>query len=116
MAISTDSLMTTSAEDAYAFLAKIIHDHINVNRLSDIGRNGFDVDLPIVIQKYLPSGLNAHTRGLGQLTGKPKEIVYRAFFDAAWQMCLAGLLLRIPVKAAVDSGEHGSVFRRLDIW
>jgi hypothetical protein len=25
-------------------------------------------------------------------------------------------LVRIPVKAAVDSGEHGSVFRRLDIW
>ena len=107
MAISTENLLTITAEDAYAFLAKLIHEHLKADSIGQLSYNGFDVYLPTVIDKYLPQGVSAHSRGLGTITGKPKEAVYRAFFDAAWQMCLSGLLRPSSAKDPNNGQQMG---------
>jgi hypothetical protein len=93
MTVTADKLTTLTAEDAYAFMARLIHDHIRAGKIGELGNHGFDIYLPQVIDRYLPADpMQGYPSRPISITGKPKANVHRAFFDASWQMCLAGLL------------------------
>lgn len=104
MTTSVESLMSMTAEDAYAFMASLIHDHMKVNQLQFLGRNGFDLYLPSIVDKYLPPEPGSGGSRPLNISGRMKENVYRSFFDAAWQMCLSGLLR--PNSAAEPYNGH----------
>ena len=122
MSANTENLIQTKEEDAYTFVAKIIHEHLKLNRLSEVDtmRCGADIYLPDIIKLYSPPApTTSNPRATASLIGKTAEVVYRAFYDAAWQMCLQGLLR--PSAAYTENnnrspGDGYSLTERGFLW
>ena len=78
-----------SEEDAYAWLAKLLFDCFKLNRPMEQSEHCFDLYLPKVVDKFF----KVHWPNDGSHIPNPfKQTVYRAFFNATWQMCMRGLL------------------------
>ena len=77
-------------EDAYAFLAKLLFDCFKLDRRMEQAQHGFDVYIPKVVDVFLK--VNGTHDSISALQAPLKQNIYRAFFNAAWQMCLRGLL------------------------
>ncbi len=114
MPVTEESLLTTKQEDAYAFIVKIVHDHQKLNRLIGLSKYGFDLYIPDVVSKYLLSTIGPESAGAHpipkSIAQKTKNIVYQSFFDAAWQMCLRGILRPTALGAQQLSPGEGYCF------
>jgi hypothetical protein len=94
-------------EEAHDFLVKLIHEHLKVNKLRELGsQNGYDILITIIVDKSLPQ-LQQYPPMPASIDGKIKTKVYRAFQDAAWELCLAGLLRPSPFDTGYNASGEG---------
>lgn len=85
----TEFFQNYNEEDAYAWLAKLLFECFKLNRPMEQSQHCYDVYLPKVVDNFFKvHGANDGSAIARQFQHK----VYRAFFDATWQMCLRGLL------------------------
>jgi len=98
-----------NADEAYSFIVKLVYELVKRNRLGELKPMNycFDIHLPHIIDKYInPNAVIGHPKP-AWATPDAEKRVYRAFQDAAWELCLAGKW-RMSVADGRLSGMAGA--------
>jgi hypothetical protein len=82
-----EDVLSATSEDVYNWMNEIFRQRIQLNHKESMATYGFDVFLPNLITNYLSSnGIERDQQG------QFKHRIAPIFLNAAWEMCLRGIL------------------------